>query len=143
MTTSRKDLFPLLAIGFGGAIALAVSTAVIVSASSAMDRTPVPATWSTGESSTWAMSVDLGRAGSGDVRFELTREGDRIAGTYRGAMGRDLPVEGTVTDGLIEFSFESDEGKVTYEGTLAGTQVAGVSDYGERGAGTFRGSRRR
>jgi hypothetical protein len=40
-------------------------------------------------------------------------------------------------------SFESDEGKVTYEGTLAGTQVAGVSDYGERGAGTFRGSRRR
>lgn len=143
MRSSKTELFPVLAILGGGTLAVVVSALLIAAPSFANPPAPVPALWSSGEASTWVVSVDLGRAGSGDVRFELTREGDRIAGTYSGTMGRGLPVEGTVTDGLVELAFDTDEGKVTYEGTLAGTRLAGTTDYGTRGSGTFEGRRRR
>jgi hypothetical protein len=141
MSASKTDFFPLLAILTGGALGVAVTGAMIASFADSGD--PVPAVWSSGEASTWVMSVDLGPAGSGDPRFELTRNGDRITGSYRGAMGRGLPVEGTVTDGRFELSFDSDQGEVVYEGTLDGVRVSGRSAYGALGSGTFEGRRRR
>jgi hypothetical protein len=82
------------------------------------------------------------RAGSGDARLVLYRDGDRITGTYRGAMRRGIQVDGGVRDGRVELSFESERGQVTYEGTLEGTTMQGICVYGDVGRGTFEGRRR-
>ena len=142
MKLSRTDLVPVLAILFGGALGLATLAGPAWSSVTGEFAEPVPAVWSSGTTGTWVLSVDLGRAGSGDARLVLHRDGDRITGTYRGAMGRGIEVDGTVKDGLVEFSFDSERGEVTYEGTLDGTAMEGKCVYGDMGAGSFVGVRR-
>ncbi len=142
MRLSRTDLVPVLAILCAGALGVVMSPGLVLSSPVGEAAAPVPAVWSSGATSTWVLSVDLGRAGSGDARFVLHREGARITGTYRGAMGRGIEVDGSVRAGLIEFSFDSERGEVTYEGTIKGTTMEGTCVYGELGGGTFVGSRR-
>ncbi len=142
MKLSRTDLVPVLAILCGGALGVFTSAGLVLSSPVEEAAAPVPAVWSSGATSTWVLSVDLGNAGSGDARFVLHREGPRITGTYRGAMGRGIEVDGSVKDGLIEFSFDSERGEVTYQGTIEGTTMEGTCVYGELGGGTFVGRRR-
>jgi hypothetical protein len=142
MRHSRIDLVPVGAILCAGLLGVMVSAGFVLSSPIGEPPASVPAEWSSGTTGTWVVSVDLGRAGSGEARFVLHREGERITGTYRGAMGRDVQVEGSVTEGLVELSFESERGEVTYEGTLEGTTMVGTCVYGDMGRGTFEGRRR-
>jgi len=89
---------------------------------------------------TWVLSVDLGAAGGGDVTFVLEQEGTTITGSYSGAVGDGLEVTGTVENGMVKFTFQSDlAGEITYEGTLEGTTMEGTVTYGDLGEGTFEG----
>lgn len=88
----------------------------------------------------WVLSVDLGGQG-GDATFEL-QEGDdgALTGSYTGALGR-ADVSGMVKDGNIEMTFDSQAGKVTYQGEATEDTMAGTVTYGQLGSGTFSGKR--
>ncbi len=89
---------------------------------------------------TWVLSVDLGGGQGGDATFVLVQEGTAITGTYSGATGDGLEVTGTVEDGVVKFSFVSDQaGEVSYEGTIEGMTMTGTCIYGALGEGTFEG----
>ncbi len=114
-------------LGGIGALCLAVS-----------HPTPLPAQDLTG---TWVLSVSLDM-GSGDAMFTFEQNGDRLQGTYVGALG-EQHVAGTIQDTAIEFSFESEAGTVTFKGTVENGVMKGTCNYGELGEGTFTGKRRR
>ena len=88
---------------------------------------------------TWKLNVDLGGQG-GTATFELT-EGDSgaLSGTYSGAAG-SATITGTVSGANVEFTFDSQLGKVSYVGTVSGNTMEGSCDYGGT-AGTFKGEK--
>lgn len=87
----------------------------------------------------WVLSVTLD-AGSGDATFVFEQRGDVITGTYTGVLG-EQKVTGKVTDGAVEFSFDSEAGTVTYRGKVTGDTIEGTCRYGQLGAGTFKGKK--
>ena len=89
---------------------------------------------------TWVLTVDLGGQG-GDATFELEEgEEGKLTGKYSGAVGQ-AEVTGMVNGNEVEFSFESDTGKVEYKGTVSGNEMKGTCTYGDLGEGTFEGSK--
>jgi len=48
---------------------------------------------------------------------------------------------GTVKGSAVEFSFDSEAGKVTYKGTFADNKLTGTCNYGMIGEGTFEGEK--
>ncbi len=85
---------------------------------------------------TWTASVELD-AGSGTATFVLKQEGDRITGSYSGALG-EAKVSGSVKGDEVEWAFETeDAGKVVYKGKLDGAKIKGTAEYGQLGKGTF------
>ncbi len=88
---------------------------------------------------TWVLSVDLGATGSGNATFVFEQDGEKLTGTYSGALGEHR-VRGSVHGDQIEFHFETDEvGLVSYSGTVTGSEVEGTCEYGDLASGTFRG----
>jgi len=88
----------------------------------------------------WNASVELD-AGSGSPVFVLKQDGNKITGTYSGALG-EATVAGTVEGSRIEFYFDVDAGgdKVTavYAGTLESEKkMKGTVKIGSLGSGTF------
>ena len=68
----------------------------------------------------WILSVDLGDAGAGDATFVLQQDGNKLTGTYSGALG-EADVTGTIEGNKFEFSFGmGGAGTVTYKGTVDG-----------------------
>ena len=92
-------------------------------------------------SGTWVLEVDLGPAGGGPATFVFAQEGTAITGTYSGTLGENLQLSGTVEDGEIEFSFESQAGEIIYIGTVDGDTMEGDAIYGQVGDGVFEGRR--
>ena len=88
----------------------------------------------------WVFSVDLD-VGAGSATFQLQQHGDSIAGTYSGLLGESIRISGKIHGDEIEFSFNSQAGKITYKGKVSGTTMEGTCDYGQLGPGTFRGSK--
>jgi len=87
-------------------------------------------------SGTWMADVNLD-AGNGTAKFVLKQTGDKLSGTYNGALG-EAQVTGTVKGSDVEWSFESgDAGKCTYTGKLEGGKISGTVVYGQLGKGTF------
>jgi hypothetical protein len=87
-------------------------------------------------SGTWSAAVVLD-AGSGTATFVFQQTGANISGTYSGVLG-DAKVTGTVMDDQVEWSFDSQAGKVTFKGTLEGpAKMKGTAQYGQLGKGTF------
>lgn len=88
-------------------------------------------------SGTWSADVKLD-AGSGTATFVLEQSGERLTGSYSGALGA-AKVIGTVKGTKIEWSFDNaDVGKITYTGTFDGaSKIEGTVDYGQLGKGTF------
>ena len=88
-------------------------------------------------SGTWSASVVLD-AGSGTATFVLKQDGDKLSGSYSGALG-EAKVTGSVKGDEAEWSFESeDAGKVVYKGKLDGAaKIKGTVEYGQLGKGSF------
>ena len=90
---------------------------------------------------TWVLSVDLGAGQGGDVTFVFEQEGTAITGTYSGQVGDGIPLEGTLEDGNIRFTFETQAGEIIYIGTVDGDTMEGECIYGQLGDGFFEGSK--
>ena len=95
------------------------------------------AAWGADLSGTWSASVNLD-AGSGVATFVFKQEGNKLSGTYNGALG-EAKVTGVVDGNKVQWAFEnSDAGKVNYTGTLEGDKtIKGSVEYGQLGKGTF------
>jgi hypothetical protein len=89
----------------------------------------------------WTATVDLGGQG-GSPTFVLEQTGDKLTGTYTGALG-DATLHGTVKDTDVTFDFDAAGGTVHYTGKLSadGTKITGTCDYGSLGKGTFTATR--
>ncbi len=89
-------------------------------------------------SGTWNAKVDLNGQG-GTPTFVLKQDGDKLTGTYSGALG-DAPLHGTIKGNEIAFDFEGQGvGHVHYAGKLDadGKKMEGTCDYGGQASGTF------
>jgi hypothetical protein len=95
------------------------------------------AAWGADLSGTWSASVNLD-AGSGVATFVFKQEGNKLSGTYNGALG-EAKVTGVVDGNKVQWAFENaDAGKVNYAGTLEGDKtIKGSVEYGQLGKGTF------
>ena len=90
---------------------------------------------------TWDLEVNITGQQSGTARFELKEgEGGALSGTYTGVIGT-AQVTGTVSGADVEFSFDSQVGKVTYKGKFADGKLTGTCNYGAVGEGTFQGGK--
>ncbi len=88
---------------------------------------------------TWSLNVTLGGQQGGTAKIELVEgEGGALTGKYTGALGNES-LTGTVKGSAVEFSFDSQAGKITYKGTVTGNKMAGNCSYGMAGEGTFEG----
>lgn len=89
----------------------------------------------------WIATVDLGGQG-GTPSFVLGQTGDKLTGTYSGALG-EAPLHGTIKDSDIAFDFDAQGGTVHYAGKLSadGSKITGTCDYGPLGKGTFTATR--
>jgi hypothetical protein len=90
---------------------------------------------------TWNATVDLGGQG-GTPTFVLKQDGEKLTGTYSGALG-DADLTGTLKGDKISFDFEVQGAKVHYEGTVNadGTKMEGTCDYGGQASGTFKATK--
>lgn len=89
----------------------------------------------------WTLAVDLGGQPGGEVAFVFEEGADgALTGTYTGVLGTQ-ELTGTVGDGAIEFSFDSQAGRISYQGTVAEDSMQGTVEYGLLGNGTFTGAR--
>ena len=88
-------------------------------------------------SGTWNAKVDLGGQG-GSPTFVLKQDGEKLTGTYSGALG-DAPLTGAVKGDKVTFDFDAQGAAVHYEGTVNtdGTEMKGTCDYGGQASGTF------
>jgi hypothetical protein len=87
---------------------------------------------------TWNATVDLGGGQGGTPTFVLKQDGDKLTGTYSGALG-DAPVHGTIKGSDVTFDFEVQGAAVHYAGKLDadGKTMKGTCDYGGQASGTF------
>jgi len=93
--------------------------------------------WGADLSGTWSAAVTLD-AGSGTATFVLKQAGDKLTGTYTGAVG-SANLTGTVKGSDVEWSFDSEQaGKITYKGKLDDSgKIVGTVTYGKLGGGKF------
>jgi hypothetical protein len=89
---------------------------------------------------TWILVVNIGGRVRGEVTFEFTQKGEKLTGTYWGALGRH-ELSGTVKGDDVAFSFQSQVGRVSYTGKITGATFAGKCDYSRLGDGTFKGQK--
>lgn len=78
-------------------------------------------------------------AGSGSPSFTFRQDGEKLTGTYSGALG-EAKLTGSVKGDTIEFSFEPSgaNGVVRYKGKIEGpTKMKGELDLGDMGTGTW------
>ena len=92
-------------------------------------------------SGTWKVTVEI-QGNTGSPTFVLKQEGDKLTGTYSGALG-EAPVTGTVKGDVVEMQFESKSdqisGTVKYKGRLTGSTMKGTVVIGDVGEGTWEG----
>jgi hypothetical protein len=88
----------------------------------------------------WTAEVETS-AGSGSPSFVFRQEGEKLTGTYSGALG-EAKLEGTVKGDNVEFSFKvAPQGEsitVVYKGKLESpTAMRGTVSFAGLGEGTF------
>lgn len=91
---------------------------------------------------TWNATVKLGDQG-GSPTFVLKQDGDKLTGTYSGALG-EAPIKGTVKGETVTIDFDASGAAVHYEGKIdkAGNKIEGTVDYGGQASGTFTATRK-
>ena len=88
----------------------------------------------------WVLDVKLGDGQGGQATLDLKEEGEKITGTYNGALG-SIPLTGTVKGDQVEITVSSDAGTISYKGKVTGDAMEGTCSYGQLGEGTFTGKR--
>jgi hypothetical protein len=93
-------------------------------------------------SGTWNCQVETD-AGSGTPVFALQQNGEKLAGTYSGALG-EAKVTGTVKGEDVTIEFEVQGYKIVYAGKLdaAARTMKGKVDLAGMGSGTFTATRK-
>ena len=88
-------------------------------------------------SGTWNANVQTD-AGSGTPVFVLKQSGEKLAGTYSGALG-EAPVTGTVKGQDVVIEFEVQGARIVYAGKLdaGGQKMQGKVDMAGLASGTF------
>jgi hypothetical protein len=86
---------------------------------------------------TWNCKVVLGEQ-SGTPTFVLKQQGEKLTGTYSGALG-DAPITGTVKGSDVTIDFEASGAQIHYAGKVDkdGKKIEGTCDYGGQASGTF------
>jgi hypothetical protein len=87
---------------------------------------------------TWNAKVQLGTGQSGSPTFVLKQDGEKLTGTYSGALG-DAPLKGTVKGNDVTIDFEASGAQIHYVGKVDndGKKMEGTVDYGGQASGTF------
>ncbi|HEY6348693.1 MAG TPA: hypothetical protein VI636_04710 [Candidatus Angelobacter sp.] len=87
---------------------------------------------------TWNAKVELGGGQSGSPTFTLKQDGEKLTGTYSGALG-DAPIKGTVKGNEVTIDFEASGAEIHYAGKVdnEGKKMEGTVDYGGQASGTF------
>src|SRR5713226_2504644 len=92
--------------------------------------------WGADLTGTWTAAVVLD-VGSGTATFTFKQTGEQLSGTYSGTLG-EAKVSGTVKGDRVDWSFDSEAGKISYTGAMASaTEIKGSVEYGQLGKGTF------
>lgn len=91
---------------------------------------------------TWNATVDLGGGQGGTPTFVLKQDGEKLTGTYSGALGESA-VHGTIKGNDVTFDFDVQGAAVHYAGKLDadGKTMKGTCDYGGQASGTFTATR--
>ena len=91
---------------------------------------------------TWNATVKLGDQG-GSPTFVLKQDGNKLTGTYSGALG-EAPIKGTVKGDEVTIDFDASGAAVHYAGTVdkSGSKIEGTVDYGGQASGTFTATRK-
>ena len=86
---------------------------------------------------TWNAQVKLGDQ-AGSPTFVLKQDGEKLTGTYSGALG-EAPVHGTIKGDQITLDFDASGAAIHYAGKLDadGKKIEGTVDYGGQASGTF------
>ena len=87
---------------------------------------------------TWNAKVELSTGQSGSPTFVLKQDGEKLTGTYSGALG-DAPIKGTIKGNEITIDFEVSGAQIHYAGKVDsdGKKMQGTVDYGGQASGTF------
>ena len=85
----------------------------------------------------WNVTVKL-NYGGGPAAFVFTQTGDRLKGSYKGALG-EAPVSGTVKGHDVQWEFDHAKlGKIKFSGSLKENgNIEGSAKYGQFVSGTF------
>ena len=83
-----------------------LATVIFMAASACAIELPAP----------WNAKVDLG-AQSGSLTVVLKQDGDKLTGTYSGALG-DVPLTGTVKGNAVTFESDVQRARVHDEGKV-------------------------
>src|SRR5215472_6745677 len=87
---------------------------------------------------TWDAKVTLSTGQSGTPTFVLKQDGEKLTGTYSGALG-DAPINGTVKGSDVTINFEVSGAQIHYSGKVdkEGKKMEGSVDYAGQASGTF------
>lgn len=87
---------------------------------------------------TWNAKVELNTGQSGSPTFTLKQDGEKLTGTYSGALG-DAPIKGTVKGSDVTIDFEVSGAQIHYAGKVDkdGKKIEGTVDYAGQATGTF------
>ncbi len=93
----------------------------------------------------WDLTVQT-QQGTASPSVTLQQSGEQLSGTYHGRMG-DSKVEGSVRGNDIRFTvtlrFRDQDHVITYTGTVDADTMKGTVQFGDRGSGTWSGTRRK
>jgi acetyl esterase/lipase len=88
---------------------------------------------------TWKAEVEVGGQ-TGTPLFTFEQNGNKVTGSYKGLFG-ELKLTGKIAGDKIEFEFSTDQGKVTYTGTIAKDALQGEANYGDIVTGSWTAKR--
>ena len=84
----------------------------------------------------WNVDVDIA-GNTGSPVFTFKRDGEKIAGRYKGRFG-EADVTGTLKGDAIEFTLEAQGAKMIYKGTVKKDGMEGTADYDGQASGTWK-----
>ncbi len=88
----------------------------------------------------WSITVNASQ-GPIPATLKLKVEGEKLTGVIAGGEGGEMPLEGTVKDNEITFSFWYGEIPVTMTGKVDGDTIKGTFDAGGQDGGDWAGKR--